>query len=657
VKPKTNPFLSTRSATLTAENTRFLNFELDRATVDAKARTAALSFSSEFPVERWFGQEVLDHSPSAVRLGRLNNGGALLMDHDRNDQIGVVESATIDKDKKGRAIVRFGKSARAEEIFQDVMDGIRRLVSVGYRIHKTETTQQAGGVEAVRVTDWEPFEISIVSIPADDSVGVGRGVSPPARPDILAETKSMTPETPVIPAAAPEAPAVAARALEAPVAPRLEVVREAPPAITQADLQRSITDERSRVSTIGAIATQARNQGVMVDENRAIADGLTADAFRAQVFDSLVSRQTGFQPGEPSRLEARDIGRFDLGVALRSMLNGGSLTGIEREMLQEGEREAARAGIADQGTIMLPAMLVRRLGQRDMTSTAAEGGHTIATQTSGLLDDFFNGSVMRQLGATVLTGLNGNIDLPRLIAGTAPAKKTENASADEVSPTTGKLSLSPKRLPAFIDLSQQLLLQSSSAIESMIRMHLTNQMLAVQEAAFFHGGGTSEANGIAGTASIGSVAGGTNGLAPTFAHLIALETAVDTQNALGGSLRYASNGQIRGKLKSTLKNPSGTDSGFILSDSNPNVINGYGAGFTNAISRTLTKGSSSVASAIFFGNFADYVIGYWGGLQLELIRDSANAKLGLYTLVANTYYDGGVVRPKSFSAMLDALGA
>jgi hypothetical protein len=77
--------------------------------------------------------------------------------------------------------------------------------------------------------------------------------------------------------------------------------------------------------------------------------------------------------------------------------------------------------------------------------------------------------------------------------------------------------------------------------------------------------------------------------------------------------------------------------------------------FSNAISRTLTKGSSgAVCSAIFFGNFRDYIVGYWGGLALELIRDSANAKLGLYTLVANTYYDGGVVRPKSFAAMLDA---
>ena len=659
MKPKPNPFLATRAAAGTVEE-RFLTFELDRAGVDQKARTVPLSFSSEIPVERGFGQEILAHSPNAVRLGRLNNGGALLMDHDRNDQIGVVESAKIDKDRKGRAIVRFGKSARAEEIFQDVLDGIRRLVSVGYRIHKTETENKPGGVEIVRVTDWEPFEISIVSIPADDSVGVGRDATAPAQsPSSNVSNQMNTTETPITPAAIHEVPAaVANRAAEVSPTPAVQVVREAPPAITHADVTRGITDERTRVSTIGAIATQARNQGLVIDENRAISEGVTPDAFRAQVFEALVSRNTPYQPGQASRQETRDIGRFDLGVAIRSLVNGTPLTGVEREMIQEGQREAQAAGLGVGPGLTLPSFLVRQSGQRDMTSTAAEGGHTIATQKMGLLDDFFNASVMASLGATVLTGLTQNVDLPRLTAGTAPAKKAENASADEVTPATAMLSLSPKRLPAFIDLSQQLLMQSSVAIESMIRSHLTNQMLAVQEAAFFHGGGTQEATGIAATGSIGSVAGGTNGLAPTYAHMIALESAVDATNALGGNLRYATNGQVRAKLKGTPKQGSGVEGNFIISDLAPDMINGYRTGFSNAISRTLVKGASgSVCSAVFFGNFRDYIIGYWGGLQLELLRDSANAKLGLYTLVANTYYDGGVVRPKSFAAMLDALAA
>jgi HK97 family phage major capsid protein len=366
-----------------------------------------------------------------------------------------------------------------------------------------------------------------------------------------------------------------------------------------------------------------------------------------------------------TRDEQRTVERFDFSKALSHLHRSakgmsGAVDGVEAEMFQEGEREARAAGLQS-GGIFLPRTLVRR-ENRDMTASGTtttsldQGGMTIATEKRGLLDDFFAASVMRGLGSTVLEGLVGNLDLPRLTAGTTPTKEAENAAADEVSPLTAMLSLSPKRLPAYIDISERLLVQSSVAIEAILRSHLTAQLGSIREAAFWHGGGTNEPTGIAGTSGIGSVAGGTNGLAPTYAHMLSLEEAVDAQNALLGSLAYASNGQIRKKLKGTLENPSGTDATWILGKDG--MVNGYQAAFTNAISRTLTKGSSSgVASAIFFGNFADFVEAYWGGISLEMVRDKTNAISGLYTLVASTYYDGGVVRPKSFAGMLDALGA
>ena len=420
---------------------------------------------------------------------------------------------------------------------------------------------------------------------------------------------------------------------------------------TATTANRDLTaDERSKVS---ALHTEVEN----LDANIEI-----------QVRQLAIESRNG---PKLSDSEERNVSRFDTGKLLRHLhrsakgVHGQALDGIEAEMIQEGEREARAAGI-QAGGIMLPRILVRRQSRdgvelRDMTAsgttsvTGDQGGMTIATEKRGLLDDFFNASVIRQAGATVLEGLVGNLDLPRLAAGTAPAKKAENASADEVSPTTAMLSLSPKRLPAYIDISERLLNQSSVAIEAILRTHITNQMLAIQEAAFFHGGGTNEANGIAGTSGIGSVAGGTNGAAPTLAHIIGLETAVDTTNALLGNLRYISNGQIRGKLKSTAKVAS-TDSRMLLDSDG--LLNGYQPLFTNAVSRTLDKGSATgVCSAIFFGNFSDYYVGYWGGVSLELVRDKTNAISGLYTLVASSYYDGGVVRPKSFAAMLDALGA
>lgn len=147
---------------------------IEKREVDEEARTVELAFSSESPVERWYGIEVLSHDKGAMRMDRLNNGAALLLNHDAGQHIGVVESARMDNDKRGRAVVRFGRSALAEEVWQDVRDGIRSLVSVGYMIHEIEETTPRNGIPEIRVTDWEPLEVSIVSVPADASVGVGR---------------------------------------------------------------------------------------------------------------------------------------------------------------------------------------------------------------------------------------------------------------------------------------------------------------------------------------------------------------------------------------------------------------------------------------------------------------------------------------------------
>ncbi len=113
--------------------------------LDTEARTVELAFSSEEPCERWWGVEVLDHSTSSIRLGRLMQGGAVLMDHDTRDQVGVVESVRIDADRVARAVVRFGRSVRASEVFQDVIDGIRRNVSVGYMVHNAVLVEKRDG--------------------------------------------------------------------------------------------------------------------------------------------------------------------------------------------------------------------------------------------------------------------------------------------------------------------------------------------------------------------------------------------------------------------------------------------------------------------------------------------------------------------------------
>ena len=172
----------TRKAAPQAGSRAERSFAVDRAAVDETARTVELAFSSEAPYERFWGVEILDHTPAAVNLERLASAAPLLVNHDTDDQVGVIESVRIDADRVGRAVVRFGRSARAEEIFRDVLDGIRKNVSVGYMIDDLVLAEKSGDTETYRVTRWTPYEVSLVPVPADFSVGVGRAAEIPSIP-------------------------------------------------------------------------------------------------------------------------------------------------------------------------------------------------------------------------------------------------------------------------------------------------------------------------------------------------------------------------------------------------------------------------------------------------------------------------------------------
>ena len=148
----------------------FRNIQVDSNNIDNDSRTIEVAFSSETPVERWYGNEILDHTETNIDLEFFRQGAPVLIDHDPSQQIGIVENVRIDKDKVGRAKIRISRSSRAESEWLDIQDGIRRHISVGYAIN--DVKQEAN--DNYRVTNWSPFEISFVSIPADKTVGVGR---------------------------------------------------------------------------------------------------------------------------------------------------------------------------------------------------------------------------------------------------------------------------------------------------------------------------------------------------------------------------------------------------------------------------------------------------------------------------------------------------
>jgi HK97 family phage major capsid protein len=296
-----------------------------------------------------------------------------------------------------------------------------------------------------------------------------------------------------------------------------------------------------------------------------------------------------------------------------------------------------------------------------MTATGGtalkEGGNTIQTNKGNLLDDLFERMVLVQAGATVLNGLVGNLDIPRLNKdATGPVKKTENQQSGELSPTTSMLSLSPKRLPAVIEVSNQLMKQSSErALEAVLKRHLESHISQVMQRALLHGGGTAEPVGIAGTTGIGSVAGGTNGAAPDYADIVNLQREVAIDDADFGRLAFVTNAKVEAKLKLTPKVASTDSMTLIDSYRNISTLDGRPYYITNSVSSTLIKaGSGSVCSAIFFGNWNDLWIANWGGIEF-LVNPFSKDDYGLTSINAAVYYDGGVVRPVSFAAMLDAL--
>ena len=640
--------LETRKATQQGDGVFYRSFELDRASANKDARTVELSFSSETPVERYFGSEVLDHSPASVRMERLNSGAPLLLNHDTSEQIGVVESATIDaKTRKGRAVVRFSKSEDGEEIFQDVLDGIRRLVSVGYLIHQKATENKPGGVEVVRVTDWEPYEISLVSIPADNSVGVGRSESNTTNTSNHTTTMSDT----ATPAAAAETPAASTRSAEITPAPT--------PAAPQHRAADDVAVETARIDAIRLLGTRAAAVNIDLGVERSIADGTSAATLQERFTSALVARSTPYAPPAiqgPSRSEQRDLNQFSIARGIQALAARQNLTGIELELHQEGRREALGAGLALRGEFSVPTVALG-FGQRDMTATGGtagdQGGNTIATTFGPFIDLLYKKMVLRGLGAQFLTGLTGNFELPKLLTGTAPAKLTENEASGESSPTTGVLRFTPKRAGRHVEYSKQLIAQSHLAWEPILRNDLATMLALLMELGAINGGGTNEPTGILNTVGIGSVAGGTNGLALTRANAIKLKTAVATADADMGSLGFLTNPAVRGKAQETA-----IDAGsglFLWKDDQDDRFMGYNAGITNQVPGNLVKGSSGAAcSALVFGNFADLIIAQWGGIDIQVnpyIKDTE----GLVRITADCYYDAGVRRAASFAAIKDLL--
>ena len=612
-----------------------------RESVDTEARTVDLAFASEDPYERWFGIEVLECSRGAVDLSRLNARHPLLLGHDPAQQIGVVERAWVDDDRKCRATVRFGRSGLAQEIWQDVQDGIRELVSVGYQIKDMVLQEKSDDQSTYRVTRWTPYEVSIVSVPADATVGVGRSLAAEA-PTAQPKEIPMSDTTTAAPAAnTPDIQVIASRAQMA---------------------------ERERVQELRAIGHQHQ----MADEAaKAIDDGMAVDAFRKQVLEKLVQRGA-VKPAasDPSiGMSPREVARYSLArmIALAQDPHDASLrkaAGLEieasyaarklRPLDEQGQYAAQRAA----GFTVPHDVLVAGGVQRDLTvGTSTAGGHLVATNldAGSFIDMLRNRLVMAGLGARMLDGLVGNLAIPSQTGGASTYWVTEGNAVTESQLTVGQVAMTPKTLGTFTDYSRRMLLQATPSVENLVRADLAAALASGIDAAAISGSGSSgQPTGLLSTAGIGAVAIGTNGGVPTYAHMVSLEELVSLANADVADMAYLTNAKMRAQLKLTQVFSSTNGAPVWGSD---NMVNGYRTAVTNAVPANLTKGTASgTCSAIIFGHFADVMIGMWGGL--DLIADPyALATSGGRRIVALQDVDVAVRRAVSFAAVVDALRA
>ena len=599
-------------------STRALTVE--RAAVNLEARTATLAFASETPYERYWGIEILDVTAASMRTGRLRSGANLLMDHDSTDVVGVVESVEIGADRVARATVRFGRSERASEVFQDVVDGIRRNVSFGYMIHKAVLVESVDGLDTYRVTDYEPFELTLCSIPADASVGVGRSAETIAAPGPQATT------------AAPATPA----------SPAPNLTQKATPMSTI-----EVVAERNHAAEISKIAATIPGGAELA--MKAIQAGQTVEQFQQECLRALASKPL---PSSDIGLTKAEAKRYSILKVARYLANPDASSyndiGFERAC---SEAAAKVMGRAAQG-VYLPSDVQKR----DLVvGTATAGGNLVQTDVlvGSFIDALRNAMVIDRLGTRMLTGLVGNVAIPRQTGGATIYWVAENTAPTESQQSIGQVTMSPKTAGGFTDIGRTLMNQTSLDVENFVLNDLAvNLGLGIQQAAINGSGASNQPSGLL-TRITASVIGGTNGLAPTWQHMIDLETNVAMSNADVGSMAYLVNAKVRGKLKSTQKFAS--TNGMPIWDSGATPINGYNAAVTNAVPSNLVKGSSgSTCSAIIFGNFSDLMIGMWGGV--DLIRDPyANSTTGGVRIVALQDVDVNVRNVESFATMVDAL--
>ena len=648
----------TRSIRLLADEVP--DAEVPVGIVDEATRTVTFTFSSETPCDMWYGEEILSHAPGAAKLQRINSGGPLLFNHDMDDLLGVVEKAWIGGDKRGYCTVRFGTDERGEWAMKQVQDRILQNVSFMYRVHVFITNVDD---EIYTATDWEVYEISLVTVPADVSVGVGRSVA--------SDEMDVVVHRPQTPAAADN------NQRNDPMFKKRHVVQDAAESGASVGGAAAHIDQAAlEAARVAEIETMCRTHKISDEvRNHLVSLQAPIESARGIVLNELLSRGKGaasLGADHNPDLSEKEKQQYSMVRAIAAAVNermgvsdAWKGAGLEREASLE---IAKRSGKSTAG-IFVPTNL--NFASRDANysygtgsglSSSSGGANLVATNllAGNFIELLRNKSRVLSLGAQMLSGLVGNVDIPRQSAAGAAYWVGEGASLTQTGATFDKVSLTPKHVGALSIITRNMLQQSTPAIEMLARNDLLQTIaLGIDLAALSGSGSGAVPKGIANQSGIGSVVGGATGAAITIDHLIDLETAVASANADEGAMAYLTNAKMVGalkKLKSTTGQYLWTNSPMGQRSGTPGEINGYVCARTNQARSNLSKSTGSNLSEIFFGNWADLLIGEWGVIEILPNPYAAGVyEAGGVELRVLQTVDIGVRHAASFAVMSDAI--
>lgn len=553
--------------------------------VDTEGRRVKLSFASEKPVERWDWNgpydEILRMTPEAVDLGRMNDAGALLSDHNHEKQIGVVERAWVGDDKRAHAIVRFSERPDAEHEFKDVIAGIRRNVSFGYRIHEFDHVRgEKGQKDTVTSTRTEVLEISLVSVPADKSIGVGR--SEPTK--VVPEPK-----------------------------PDEQKLEKKEGVVTFMENEQQTVNEFAREDAILGFAKRF-NVEERVAQTFAADKSKTVDDLRAFVQDNLramseKAETTSAQPAADLDLSPKDVKRYSISRAIMGQIDPSfaKTAGFEREcheaILERGLKTQA-------GGFFVPADILYAGKDGKRVDLSAGGGLTTGGALIGtdhmpesFIELLRNNMKMRELGMTIMSGLVGTPSIPRQDTAGTVYWVAEGVAPTESNLTVGQLQLTPKTVGAVQEFTRQLLIQSSPSVDTLVQSDIAAIMARGIDLAAINGlGASNQPLGLLNTTGVEEVA--QSGTVFSWEDVVAFRTALKSDNALLGTPAWLTNAGVEGALATIQKTPTAPTGQYLLSENGR--MNGY----------ALHTSEQVPVDTLIFGDFSQVIMGEWGVLEI-----------------------------------------